>query len=147
MHTQNYRLYSLCCFRAITLVFVVILTGCIAAVPLAIDMMKGPEHSTATVLMNENADRVYAIAVQTAEANPDVVITDQDPATHTIQGTRNGKPATFKAIPVNSRETRVIVTVEEKMSDEGASPELDDAVRTILAICNELGLTCKVQGA
>jgi ADP-ribosylglycohydrolase len=121
------------------------MTGCIAAAPLVIRAMKGKKHSTATVLINEDADKIYAIAIEAIKKRGYTQIVKQDPAKRYIEGDRNGKHATFQAIP-EGKQTRAILTMEkDKDKKEEQNLALDSAVQALMEVCQELGLECQLQ--
>ncbi len=50
--------------------------------------MKGKKHSTATVLINEDADKIYTVAVETIHQRGYTKIEKQDPKKRYIEGIR-----------------------------------------------------------
>lgn len=119
--------------------------GCIAAVPVVIYAMKGKKHSTATVLINEDADKIYAVAIETIKQRGYTQIVEQDPKERYIEGNRGGKHATFQAIP-EGKQTRAILTMEkDKEQKEKKNLALEEAVQGLMEVCQKLGLECQLQ--
>ena len=56
-----------------------------------------------------------------------------------VEGTRKGKSATLQVIPVESNESRIIITIENDKDATG----INEAVEGLVQICRELG--CSVR--
>jgi hypothetical protein len=120
----------------------VTLFGClIAAVPLIIHATRGSSTSTATVLINRDAATVYADAVKIVKQRGYTQITRQDDAKYFLEGTRKGKSATLQVIPVESNESRIIITIENDKDATG----INEAVEGLVETCRQLGVQCEEQ--
>jgi hypothetical protein len=123
-------------------IFALTLFGCIvAAAPLIIYATRGSSTSTATVLINRDAATVYADAVKIVKQRGFTQITKQDDAKYFVEGTRKGKNATLQVIPIESNESRIIITIE---SDKDAAG-INEAVEGLVQTCRELGVQCQEQ--
>ena len=118
------------------------LLGCIvAAVPLIIQATRGSTTSTATVLTNRDAASVYADAVKVIKQRGFTQIAKQDDAKYFLEGTRKGRNATLQVIPVESNQSRIILTIENDKDATG----INEAVEVAMQTCRELGLRCEEQ--
>src|SRR5262245_6660754 len=128
--------------RACIMIFAPTLLGCIvAAVPLIIHATRGSTTSTATVLVNRDAARVYADAVKTVKQRGFTQITKQDDAKYFLEGMRKGRNATLQVIPVGSDQSRIIVTIENDKDATG----INEAVEALVQTCRQLGVQCQEQ--
>ena len=124
------------------MIFALTFCGCIlAAVPLIIYATRGSSTSTATVLINRDAATVYADAVKVVKQRGYTQITKQDDAKYFLEGTRKGKSATLEVIPVESNESRIIITIENDKDATG----INEAVEGLVQICRDLGVQCQEQ--
>ncbi len=119
------------------------LAGCVVALaPLIINAMKGSETSTATVLINEDAAKVYAEAVKAIKKRGYTEIKKNNDAKFYIEGIKKGKNATFQATFVGSNQTQVILTIENDM--QAIRPAMPAAkglmLMALLAITGTAGL-------
>ena len=127
---------------AYMVIFALSLCGCIlVAVPLIIYATRGSSTSTATVLINRDAATVYADAVTVVKQRGFTQITKQDDAKYFVEGTRKGKSATLQVIPVESNESRIIITIENDKDATG----INEAVEGLVQICRDLGVQCQEQ--
>ncbi len=123
-------------------IFTLTLFGCIvAAVPLIIYATRGSSTSTATVLINRDATTVYAEAMKTVKQRGFAQIAKQDDAKYFLEGTRKGKNATLQVIPVESDQSRIIITIENDKDATG----VNEAVEGLQQTCRQLGLRCEEQ--
>jgi uncharacterized protein YpmB len=126
------------------LFFTLTLSGCIvAAVPLIIYATSGSTTSTATVLINRDAATVYAEAVKTVKQRGFTQLTKQDDAKYFLEGTRKGKNATLQVIPIESDQSRIIITIEKDKDATG----INEAVEGLVQTCRQLGFRCEEQKA
>ena len=118
------------------------LLGCIvAAVPLIIQATRGSTTSTATVLTNRDAASVYADAVKVIKQRGFTQIAKQDDAKYFLEGTRKGRNATLQVIPVESNQSRILITIENDKDATG----INEAVEVVMQTCRQLGLRCEEQ--
>ena len=64
-----------------------------------------------------------------------------DDAKYFVEGTRKGKSATLQVIPVESNESRIIITIENDKDATG----INEAVEGLVQICRDLGVQCQEQ--
>jgi hypothetical protein len=122
--------------------FALTFLGCIvAAVPLIIQATRGSTTSTATVLTNRDAASVYADAVKVIKQRGFTQIAKQDDANYFLEGTRKGRNATLQVIPVESNQSRIILTIENDKDATG----INEAVEVVMQTCRQLGLRCEEQ--
>ena len=118
----------------------VALTGCILfAVPKIVSAMKGSKTSTATVVIDEEPRTVYVQAVAIIKERGYTRITKQDDAKFFVEGTRDGKNATFQATGIGANQTQVILTIE---NDEGEQA-LNNALQGVMDLCRRLDVECQ----
>ncbi len=118
------------------------LAGCVVALaPMVIKSMKGSETSTATVLINEDAAKVYAEAVKAIKKRGYTEIKKKDEAKFFIEGIKKGKNVTFQATSVGSNQNQVILTIE----NDKEAKVLNEAVQALMEVCRQLGLQCQQQ--
>ena len=107
--------------------------------PLAVSANK--VNCTATVLINEDAAKVYAEAVKAIKKRGYTKIKKKDDAKFFIEGIKKGKNATFQATSVGSNQTQVILTIE----NDKEAKVLNEAVQALMEVCRQLGLQCQQQ--
>jgi hypothetical protein len=115
---------------AYMVIFALSLCGCLLAVPLIIYATRGSSTSTATVLINRDAATVYADAVRVVKQRGFTQITKQDDAKYFLEGTRKGKSATLQVIPVESNESRIIITIENDKDVTDINEAVEGLVQT-----------------
>jgi hypothetical protein len=127
---------------ACVMFFALTVLGCIvAAVPLIIQATRGSNTSTATVLVNRDAASVYADAVKVVKQRGFTQIAKQDNAKYFLEGTRKGRNATLQVIPIESNQSRIIITTENDKDATG----INEAVEVVMQTCRQLGLRCEEQ--
>ena len=100
-----------------------------------------PGYAVATVVIEGNADKVYATALKTIQANANASITAKDPASHTINVTDGAHAVGLRISQVNDEVVYLLVAA-------GATPDHDRTtsvvVAAVLRVCKEAGATCSV---
>ena len=100
-----------------------------------------PGYAVATVVIEGNADKVYATALKTIQANPKVSITQEDPASRTINVTDGTHAVGLRVSQMNDEVVYLMVAA-------GATPDHDRTTQVVVdavkRVCKEAGATCSV---
>jgi hypothetical protein len=124
--------------------------ACIAAIPIAIKYAKGKEGYVAEAEIPAPAEKVYRTAITLAEERAPVVkILKKDDAKMMIEVTDDIQKASFKAEPINSEKTGVIIKadvpkVEGKEKEYEKEQEKELALRILNKLCTKLNVQCTV---
>ncbi|HQR44706.1 MAG TPA: hypothetical protein PLB02_01160 [Thermoanaerobaculia bacterium] len=100
-----------------------------------------PGYSVATVILTGKADKVYEIAVKTAQSSPKGRLTYQDPATHTLEFAAGGQVVGLRVSQVDSQKVQILIASAASAGKPDATPA---AVEATLRVCKEMGATCDV---
>ncbi len=93
--------------------------------------------SVATVQLDRSPDDIYSAALKLAEARPDVLITDRNPAKFRLDVQRGDQIATIRAAAVGGGRSELTVLAQSEGED--TVPE-DLALSIVEGICKELGV-------
>lgn len=100
-----------------------------------------PGYSVATVILTGKADKVYEIALKTAQSSPKAKLTYQDPATHTLELAAGGQVVGLRVSQVDSQKVQILIASVASPGKPDATPAAVDAT---LRVCKEMGATCEV---
>jgi len=100
-----------------------------------------PGYSVATVILTGQADKVYAIALKSAESSPKARLTHQDPATHTLEFAVGDQIAGLRVSQVDSQKVQILIASAASPGRPDATPA---AVEATLRICKEMGAACEL---
>jgi hypothetical protein len=134
----------------ITLVTAISFFACIAAIPIAIHYAKSKEGYVAEAEITAPAEKVYRAAISLAEERAPVVkILKKDDAKMMIEVTDDIQKASFKADPINSEKTGVIIKadvpkVEGKEKEYEKEQEKELAMSILNNLCTKLNVQCTV---
>ncbi len=100
-----------------------------------------PGYSVATVVLEGRADRVYATAVQAAEASPRARLTQQDAPKRTLEFVVDGQVVGLKVSQVDSKNVHILIASTTLPDKTDATPA---TVEATLRVCREMGAVCGV---
>jgi hypothetical protein len=134
----------------ITVMTTISFLACIAAIPIVIKYAKGKEGYVAEAEIPAPAEKVYRTAISLAEERAPVVkILKKDDAKMMIEVTDDIQKASFKAEPINSEKTGVIIKadvpkVEGKEKEYEKEQEKELALHILNKLCTKLNVQCTV---
>jgi hypothetical protein len=99
-----------------------------------------PGYSVATVILEGNADKVFATAVKSAESAPKARLTHQDPAAHTLEFIVGGQVAGLRVSQVDSEKVQILIVSAASPGKPDATPAVVEAT---LRVCKEMGAVCE----
>ena len=99
-----------------------------------------PGYSVATVILEGKAEKVYAAALKTAQSAPNARLTQQDPATHTLEFVAGGQVSGLRVSQVDSKKVQILIASAVSPGKPDATPA---AVAATLRICKEMGAVCE----
>jgi hypothetical protein len=100
-----------------------------------------PGYSVATVILEGNADKVFAAALKTAQSAPNARLTHQDLATRTVEFVAAGQVAGLRVSQVDSKKVQILIASAVSPGKPDATPAVVDAT---LRVCKEMGAVCEV---
>jgi hypothetical protein len=124
--------------------------ACIAAIPIAIKYAKSKEGYVAEAEIPAPAEKVYRTAISLAEERaPTVKILKRDDEKRVIEVTDDIQKASFKAEPITSEKTGVIIKadvpkVEGKEKEYEKEQEKELALHILSNLCTKLNVHCTV---
>ncbi len=100
-----------------------------------------PGYSVATVILTGDADKVFAIALKTAQSSARARLTQQDAPRHTLEFVADGQVVGLRISQVDSKKVQVLIasTVQQEKPDATTA-----AVEATLRVCREMGAVCEV---
>ena len=134
----------------ITVMTTISFLACIAAIPIVIKYAKGKEGYVAEAEIPAPAEKVYRTAISLAEERAPVVkILKKDDAKMMLEVTDDIQKASFKAEPINSEKTGVIIKadvpkVEGKEKEYEKEQEKELALHILNKLCTKLNVQCTV---
>jgi len=100
-----------------------------------------PGYSVAEVVLSGNAEKVYATTVKTVQSSSKGRLTQQDPATHTLEFTAEGQVFGLRVSQVDSKAVHILIATAVSPGQPDATSTVVDAT---LRICKEMGAVCEV---
>ena len=98
---------------------------------------QGGAVDAATVLLEADADKVYAVAVQLLRENPDVRVLSQDAPRRAIVFAAGEQSAAIKVSPLGEHLAQILVA-----GFAGTPGETSFVVEKILRVCHRMSVTC-----
>ena len=98
---------------------------------------QGGAVDAATVLLEAEADKVYAVAVQLLQENPEMRVLSQDAPRRAIAFATGAHSASMKVSPLGDHLTQILVAGSARKPG-GAS----FVVERILRVCHRMGVEC-----
>ncbi len=100
-----------------------------------------PGYSVATVILSGDAGKVYGTAVTVCQASPNAKLTQQDPATRTLEFAVGSQVVGLRVSQVDSKKVQLLFASAAPPGQTDATPAVVDAT---LRICKEMGAACEV---
>lgn len=100
-----------------------------------------PGYSVATVILEGKAEKVYATALKTAQSAPNARLTQQDPATYTLEFVGGGQVSGLRVSQVDSKKVQILIASAVSPGKPDATPAVVEAT---LRVCKEMGAVCEV---
>ena len=99
----------------------------------------GPGHAVdaATVLLEADADKVYAVAVRLLHENPEVRVLSEDAPRRAIAFTKGAQSASMKVSRLDDNLSQILVA-----GASGKPGETSLVVEGILRVCHQMGVEC-----
>jgi hypothetical protein len=98
---------------------------------------QGGAADAATVLLEAEADKVYAVAVKLIEENPEMRVLSQDAPRRAIAFAKGAQSASMKISPLGDQLAQILVA-----GPAGQPGGASFAVEGILRVCHRLGVEC-----
>jgi hypothetical protein len=119
--------------------------GCFLAIPVAIKYYQSTREYVATAEVGVDADAVYRAAIKEAEARSSTIkITKRDDSGRLLEITDGVQAASFKAVPLASDRTEIVVVADVPKSAGGKKGEQELALRIINTVADSLGVKYEV---
>ena len=96
----------------------------------------------ATVVLNAQANKVYATAINIASQNQAVTIISQDPSNLELKVSENNKRVTLKVIPLSDQSSEIMISANAPSDGEASSASI--VANSILKICNQMNKKCSL---
>ncbi len=100
-----------------------------------------PGYSIATVILTGDAEKVYGTALRVTQASPNAKLTQQDPATRTLEFAVGGQVVGLRVSQVDSKKVQLLFASAVPSGKPDATPAVVEAT---LRICKEMGVACEV---
>ena len=101
-----------------------------------------PAVQMATVVLNAQANKVYATVINMASQNPAVTIISQDSSNLELKVSENNKRVTLKVIPLSNQSSEIMISANAPSDGETSSASI--AANSILKICNQMNKKCSL---
>lgn len=101
-----------------------------------------PAVQMATVVLNAQANNVYATAINLANQNQAVTILSQDASNLELKVSENNKRVTLKVIPLSNQTSELMISANAPSDGEASSASI--AANSILKICNQMNKKCSL---
>ena len=103
----------------------------------------GNGYDVATVVLEANADKVYAKALSSLQAHPGIKVTKSDEKKRRIDFTNGTLEASLQATPLGDKLSQLIIA----SNLTGEQPSATSLVlQGVLKVCKEVNVDCTVEG-
>jgi hypothetical protein len=127
---------------------VMVMLACIAAVPLVVKYAKSDKGYVSTVEVPAAADKVYQTAIRETEARPHLKILKRDDTERFIEITDGVQKASVKATPISEEKTELVVVAQVPKTEEGKEVERkreeELSLRVVNVLCDSLSVKCNI---
>jgi len=145
---ENFRITGRSFGFLVSMLALMLMLACIAAVPLVVKYAKSDKGYVSTVEVPASADKVYQTAIRETEARPHLKILKRDDAERFIEITDGVQKASAKATPISPEKTELVVVAQVPKTEEGKEVEREREVelslRIVNVLCDGLGVKCNV---
>ena len=146
---ENFRITVRSLSFLMSILAVIFMFACIAAVPLIVMYAKSDKGYVSTVEVPAPADKVYQTAIRETEARPNLKILKRDDAERYIEITDGVQKASVKATPVSPEKTELVVMANVPKPEEGGKElekekEKELSLRVVNVLCDGLDVKCNV---
>ncbi len=134
----------------ISIFFVAIVIGCVAAIPVAVHYSSSEDEHVATAEVGKDADELWLAVVRAAEkrqgeSEGEMKILKKDSTARRLEATDGLQNASVEVIPIGEKKSKVIITADTP-EDEGKEIDKDKelAARIMKALCEEAKANCEL---
>lgn len=107
-----------------------------------IKQMQSESTDVATVLLQAKADNVYATAVKTITAKPNLTITMKNDKARTINFTNGERSAKMQVTAIDDNISQILVSSGAPGTKTDATPFIVDG---IMHVCGEMKVNCTLE--
>jgi hypothetical protein len=134
----------------ISFLFVIIVVGCVAAIPIAVHYSSDDDKHVASAEVGKDADELWLAVVRAAEKREGesegaMKILKKDSTARRLEATDGIQTASVEVIPVGKQKSKVIITADTP-EDKGKEIDKDKelAARIMKALCEEAQAKCEL---
>jgi hypothetical protein len=103
----------------------------------------GVGYDVATVVLEASADKVYETAVKHLSSRPDLVVTQKNAATRTVDFAKGEQIASMQATPLGEKITQLVIA-SSLTGEQPSSTSL--VVQGVMRVCKEMNVECTLSG-
>jgi hypothetical protein len=100
-----------------------------------------PGYDFATVVLEAQADKVFAVALERAKNNRAVHIVMADTAARRLQVAEGDRTATLNVVEMNDQLSQLLIAGRTRPGEQAASSQV---VAAVMRVCAELKKTCEL---
>jgi hypothetical protein len=145
---KNFRITVRFLSFLMSMLTVIVMFACIAAVPLIVKYAKSDKGYVSTVEVPATADKVYQTAIRETEARPHLKILKRDDTERFIEITDGVQKASVKATPISEEKTELVVVAQVPKTEEGKEVERkreeELSLRVVNVLCDGLSVKCNI---
>jgi hypothetical protein len=145
---KNFRITVRFLSFLMSMLTVIVMFACIAAVPLIVKYAKSDKGYVSTVEVPATADKVYQTAIRETEARPHLKILKRDDTERFIEITDGVQKASVKATPISEEKTELVVVAQVPKTEEGKEVERkreeELSLRVVNVLCDSLSVKCNI---
>ena len=102
----------------------------------------GAGYDVATVVLEANADKVYATALSSLKAHAGITVTKNNDQQRKIEFTNGQQDASLQATPLGEKLTQLVIASNLTASQPSATSLV---VQGVMKVCAQLKVQCKVE--
>ena len=102
----------------------------------------GAGYDVATVVLEANADKVYATALSSLKAHAGITVTKNNDQQRKIEFTNGQQDASLQATPLGEKLTQLVIASNLTASQPSATSLV---VQGVMKVCAQLKVECKVE--
>jgi hypothetical protein len=134
----------------VSVLFVIIVVGCVAAIPIAVHYSSDDDKHVATAEVGKDSDELWLAVVRAAEkregeSEGEMKILKKDSTARRLEATDGIQTASVEVIPVGEQKSKVIITADTP-EDKGKEIEKDKELAALImkALCEEAKANCEL---